>query len=332
MFDNKPIISVIVPIYKTEKYLEKCVHSILNQVFENFELILVDDGSPDDCPRMCDEYARVDKRIRVIHKENGGLVSARIAGVNSASGKYITFVDSDDWISKEHLLNAVTAIQEKEADIISCGYSFFSGNNNIAVYNQVFPVGYYDKKQLENEVYKEMISCDEKFYTFGVFPNLCFKFIKKELVAKAQKKVPSNITIGEDAAITYKCLLDAESLQIIDDCGYYYRNNPNSMMNAYDKTMMDKVLILLNYMKDYLNDYKYMEKQFKQYSLMLILKVIENEKKSCDMLGSLKEFRKNKCVNSSLKLSFLKPYKKNRRNLLRTFCFKYHLYYGLKFI
>ena len=99
--ERNPLISVIVPVYKVEAYLDKCVKSILNQTYRNLEIILVDDGSTDNCPAMCDEYARQDARITVIHKENGGLSSARNAGMEIANGEYIGFVDSDDWIAPE---------------------------------------------------------------------------------------------------------------------------------------------------------------------------------------------------------------------------------------
>lgn len=106
-----PEISIIVPIYKTESYLERCINSILNQSFTDFELILVDDGSPDSCPQICDAWAKKDKRICVIHKENGGLSSARNAGIYITRGNYIGFVDSDDWIAPdmyEMLYNSAT--------------------------------------------------------------------------------------------------------------------------------------------------------------------------------------------------------------------------------
>ena len=94
----KPLISVIIPVYNVERYLDECIKSIVNQTYENLEIILVDDGSPDNCPRMCDDWAKKDERIRVIHKENGGLASARNAGMNICTGEYISFVDSDDWM------------------------------------------------------------------------------------------------------------------------------------------------------------------------------------------------------------------------------------------
>ena len=106
-------ISVIIPIYKVEKYLNRCVESVVNQSYQNLEIILVDDGSPDNCPKMCDDWAEKDNRIKVIHKENGGLSDARNAGLKVAMGEYISFVDSDDWIAKDfyevliRVLNAV---------------------------------------------------------------------------------------------------------------------------------------------------------------------------------------------------------------------------------
>ena len=97
------LISVIVPVYQVEEYLDRCVQSIVDQTYTNLEIILVDDGSPDRCPQMCDEWAKRDSRIRVIHKENGGLSDARNAGMQAASGTYIAFVDSDDWVSERYI-------------------------------------------------------------------------------------------------------------------------------------------------------------------------------------------------------------------------------------
>ncbi len=113
-------ISVIVPIYKVEEYLHRCIDSIINQTYTNLEIILVDDGSPDNCPMICDEYAKKDSRIRVIHKKNGGLSDARNAGLEIATGEYIGFVDSDDWIHKDMYHILYKNIIEKDADIAEC--------------------------------------------------------------------------------------------------------------------------------------------------------------------------------------------------------------------
>ncbi len=120
-------ISVIVPIYKVEKYIDECIQSVLKQTFSDYELILVDDGSPDNCGTICDEYAKRDKRIHVIHQKNGGISAARNAGLNlffsNIGNKYVTFIDSDDWISAHYLEQLYTTAITTDADIVSCDYS-----------------------------------------------------------------------------------------------------------------------------------------------------------------------------------------------------------------
>lgn len=119
--ENEPLISVIVPVYKVERYLDRCVESIVNQTYRNLEIILVDDGSPDGCPAMCDAWAERDERIRVIHKENGGGGSARNAGLVQAAGEYIAFVDSDDYISPG-MYEGLLSLMDRETDIVECGF------------------------------------------------------------------------------------------------------------------------------------------------------------------------------------------------------------------
>lgn len=125
------MISIIVPVYKVEKFLPKCIESILNQTYSEFELILVDDGSPDSCPQICDEYAKRDKRIVVIHQKNSGVSVARNAGLDIARGQYIGFVDPDDFIALNMYEKMVQAIENSEAEMIICGYDYYDENYNI---------------------------------------------------------------------------------------------------------------------------------------------------------------------------------------------------------
>lgn len=128
---TEELISVVVPIYKVEKFLPTCIESIIRQSYRNLELILVDDGSPDSCPSICEKYKQVDSRIKVIHKKNGGLSDARNAGLKIAKGKWITFIDSDDYVGADFLRVLYTVAVLNEADISICDYSAVLDNNGL---------------------------------------------------------------------------------------------------------------------------------------------------------------------------------------------------------
>ena len=127
IYETSPLISIIVPVYDVEPYLRKCIDSILIQSYRDLEIILVDDGSPDNCGAICDEYAEKDKRIKVIHKKNGGLSDARNAGLDIATGEYIGFVDSDDWVMPDMYEYLYKAVKEYDADMSVCGYYDYWG-------------------------------------------------------------------------------------------------------------------------------------------------------------------------------------------------------------
>lgn len=127
---KKDLVSIIVPIYKVEEYLDKCVESLINQTYQNIEIILVDDGSPDNCPMLCDEWAKKDSRINVIHKENGGLSDARNYGIDAAKGDYIVFVDSDDYTEENMIENLFNSLKKEEADIAICNFYIEDENTN----------------------------------------------------------------------------------------------------------------------------------------------------------------------------------------------------------
>ena len=136
---NNPLISVIVPVYKAEAYLERCVNSIINQTYKNLEIFLVDDGSPDNCGQICDEYAKADSRIRVIHKQNGGQSSARNAALDVMTGDYVGFVDSDDWIEPSMYERLMSLVQEFGAEISVCGVQCDWSNGKTVFYNDEYP-------------------------------------------------------------------------------------------------------------------------------------------------------------------------------------------------
>ena len=152
------MISIVVPVYKVEKYLNRCVDSILNQTYTDFECILVDDGSPDKCGQICDEYAELDKRIRVIHKENGGLSDARNVGIDAAKGEYILFVDSDDWIHPQLIELTLKIIIKEKADVVSYDYKKVNNAGNLPFYDvdeEIGKVTTYSREYIIENLYNE---------------------------------------------------------------------------------------------------------------------------------------------------------------------------------
>lgn len=269
--------SIIVPIYKVEKYLPQCIESILSQTYTDFELILVDDGSPDNCPKICDEYAAKDNRIKVIHKENGGSVSARKLGVHFAKGDYICFVDGDDFIANDMLENYENVLSKQKVDIICTGYSRYYNENKIITVNQIIKSGFYSKNQLIEHIYPKMLST-EPFYTFYIAPTVWSKCFRRTICEESNNPIPENISLGDDVAVVYHALLLANSINVIDYCGYMYRENPNSMTHTYDKKLYEKIKTLIIYLKDVVQKTNWQVKnQINEYTTMLLIHAKSNE-------------------------------------------------------
>lgn len=220
--------SIIVPIYNVQPFLNQCIDSILGQEYGNFELILVDDGSTDGCPGICDYYASADSRVAVVHKENGGLVSARKAGALRATGDYVCCVDGDDFISEKYTKKFAEAIEAYSSDIVCCNYYTFKKDQKKARVMR-FPDGVYDRKRMEREAFPYLLHSQNSQH----FPQTIWcKAIKRELYCQIQEKVDPVITTGEDCAVAIPCLYKSSSITIIKDPLYYYRCNSNSITRS----------------------------------------------------------------------------------------------------
>lgn len=227
------LFSIIVPVYGIEKYLPKCIDSILAQSCTDFELILVDDGAKDASGSICDQYKEKDRRIKVIHKENGGLVSARKAGLQEAKGDYIVPIDGDDWVDTELLASmAELLVQYPRLDLIC--YGMYQGVNDERYLSKPVPEceGLYDEDKIKESILPHLIKGDN-----GVRfpPNVCGKVFSRKFYQKYQLAVPDTIALGEDAAVTYPLVSQAKSMFITKRCFYYYRMNPNSMTKSRKK-------------------------------------------------------------------------------------------------
>ena len=221
-----PKISVIVPVYNVEEYLDECVNSIISQSYANLEIILVDDGSPDGCPAKCDDWAGRDARIRVIHKKNGGLSDARNAGLDICTGEYVAFVDSDDWIKPDMYRRMLSAIERERADICACNIISCYPNREVTWGGKTYVAG--DSETMLDLLYSDTlypVSAWNKLYRRELWAG--FRFPKGKLC--------------EDAFTTYLLLDKAERIVQITDPLYCYRIRPQSIMtSAFSAKNMDE--------------------------------------------------------------------------------------------
>ena len=245
---NTAEISVIVPIYKIEEYLPKCISSILKQSFTNFELILVNDGSPDNCPKICDDYARLDTRIRVVHKENGGLLSARKEGLRQSKGKYIAYVDGDDWVDEYYLDILYKLAVENNADLVKTGH-FREFDGKIETIKPTV-ARKYNEHEIRTNVLPSAIYNGE-FCGHGVSTYVWNKLFKKSILEKILYDIPNEIVMGEDAAISYSYLSIAKSLVVSKIPLYYYRQRHDSIVKSIEnpKTEYYRLGLLMNFLK-----------------------------------------------------------------------------------
>lgn len=270
---NTVKISVIVPIYRIEHYLSKCIDSLLQQSFLDFELILVNDGSPDNCPRICDDYAKMDKRVRVVHKENGGLLSARKAGLKEAKGTYISFVDGDDWVDRFYLDILYKLAVANDADLVVTGH-FREFDGKIETIKPKL-VGIYGEKELKSKILPNAIYNGE-FCEHGISTYVWNKLFKRELLGTILYDVPNEIIMGEDAAITFSYLSISKRIVISSIPLYYYRQRHDSIVKSIEnsKTEYYRLGLLMNFLKSKLLkalDEKNLKEQITYYLYSQIL-------------------------------------------------------------
>lgn len=262
---SNPFLSIIIPVYNVEPYLARCLDSILAQTFTDFEAILVDDGSTDGSAVICDSYAQKDERFFCFHKENGGHTSARQMGLRHANGTYITFVDSDDWISPDMYEKMCGAARNTGADTVCCNYIASTPKEEIQCRSS-FQGGLYRKAQLEELVYPRMIYSGV-YFTFGVAPSLCNKIFRKNLLEKNLLSIPLSVKVGEDALVSYICLLESSSVYFCEEYFYYYRSSSSSLTHTMEEKRLSENRILFDTLLNTidLSVYPYMEWQLDYY-------------------------------------------------------------------
>lgn len=225
-----PLISVIVPVYKVEKYLKKCVDSILSQTLQDFEVFLIDDGSPDNCGKICDEYSEKDNRIIVIHKKNGGLSDARNVALNKISGEYITFIDSDDYVSQNHLETLYNALVNSESDMSVCNISSYSDNQ-------------YDDSFFKPSNCFKVLDDRKSIFNPAIPPCACAKLFKKTIFNDIRFPVGR---LYEDIFVNHEVLAKAKRLALTGENTYYYLIRSDSIMHQEYKPAFTDIIDALN--------------------------------------------------------------------------------------
>ena len=305
-------VSIIVPVYQVEKYIRQCVDSILAQTFTDFELILVDDGSKDQSGKICDEYARMDTRVKVIHKENGGAADTRNRGVNQAVGNYVMFVDSDDYLAPTMLECLYRNILNENADIAACNYLYFFENDR--------------KKDFATNVQSEVLTGTEIFYyrknerNYGFWTVVWNKLMKRETVGKVRFRSGKYY---EDEFWANEIYQMDIKIVTIPECLYYYRQHENSTMRQKKiARSLDLIEAYQERIYIYLQEQKYSRQAYKVlvYSLehleeskRLITnederkKYIQAEKRTKDIVNQLKKRKLSRIQKVSLMFLGINP-------------------------
>lgn len=240
------LISVIVPVYNVEKYLHKCINSILNQTYKNLEIILIDDGSTDNSGKICDEYALKDNRIKVIHKENGGLSSARNAGLDICSGDYIGFVDSDDYIAEDMYEYLYVNLIKNNADVAMCNY-WIENNLNTEIADS----------SLEKFILNNKSNILKFHLEHGMFFPVWNKIFKKEIIKNIKFPIGLN---AEDVFILIDWINNCNKIVFGNDCKYFYLKRETSLYNRpANKNLFDEVIAFKKIMSYINNNLEFIE-------------------------------------------------------------------------
>ncbi|MBR3241542.1 MAG: glycosyltransferase [Parasporobacterium sp.] len=254
---NSNLISIIVPVYKVPQYLDRCVESIIGQTYDNLEIILVDDGSPDNCPAMCDSWAGKDSRIRVVHKENGGLSDARNAGLEIAAGELIGFVDSDDWIAPEMYERLKKALDNDQSDIAACTVEM--------VWKDGTPDSILTVR--ENCVLERIEAQLALMKETKLKQPVWYKLYRKSVVAGIPFEKGK---LHEDVYWSYQVVGNAKRVSVIDYVGYFYWQRSGSIMgNNYSLKRLDSIEAIER-------RYKYIAREFPELEKTAKRSIIEN--------------------------------------------------------
>lgn len=307
---DKPKVSIIIPVYNIEKYINECIESLVNQTYDNLEIIFVDDGSKDNSGIICDKtkekYANRD--IKVVHKTNGGLVSAWKAGVEVSTGDYLSFLDGDDYIDTNMIFEMVEKTSDCKKEIISSDYVIERDSGKNSNCYQRLESGEYLSDRLKKEVKPNLLGYEHRL----IHVSRCMKLISRQLFLDNIKYSDESLLVGEDLAIMISCFMDMERLYVMDHKTYYhYRLVESSMAHKYDKYLVNNIEHLFEVILNTINS-KFSGEEVKlqtecmnrEYIIHLLL-IVKNEAR-----GNAKGYIKNikKLANDEKNRELIKEY------------------------
>lgn len=282
MCDKLPLISIIIPVYKVAEYLNECVESVTSQSYKNLEIILVDDGSPDECPAMCDVWAERDNRIKVIHKENGGASSARNAGLDAAKGEYIGFVDSDDFIDRNMYSCLFDALQKTGKKMSCCRSLTFKDSDAVSDISVSDP--------LNTEIFSACEAID-KIFSFKLGTSFWRRLFHRSLFDGL--RLPEG-EINEEYPLLLPLTVRAGGTVFVDKILYYYRDRSDSVTGTLHKSIVtlrcvrNNIEIINKQISEYgLTELKYFSFFVAKNSYFMLLSIIKNHNKINDELEAL---------------------------------------------
>lgn len=285
------LISVIVPVYNVEKYIDKCVESIRKQTYKNIEIILVDDESPDNCPQICDNYAQIDNRIRVIHKKNAGLGFARNSGLDIARGEFVAFVDSDDYLDLNRFESMINLIKRSNADVCLEGMCR-EDNGKIDIISNVFAGKCFEGEEISNILLPALIGADQ-FDKNYVGVSVCRGLYRRSIIEKKGTRFESErLWASEDMLFNLGLYKYVNKAVMSKDSGYYYRLNEGSLTHTADNTIIDKYDQLYNRVVEDSNEFSSSDEIIKRIQLTYVF----------DYKAVMKEFANQLSRKESIKL------------------------------
>ena len=309
----KPKVSIIVPVYKTRETLEKCVNSLLNQTLQEIEIILVDDGSPDESGEMCDSFCK-DPRVHVVHKENGGLSSARNAGLRIASGDYIGFVDSDDYVHSEMFYKLYDRIKTDGSDICICSHYTADSAGNIVEHHFKNMPKVLNCSEILKMLILPMIGITPGTTEKEIEGFVCRNLYRKKLISDYEFKSEREF-FAEDVISAMELYKECERITVLDECLYYYKYNGESLSNTYRPQVYKLLNNLLEWEEAYLKKEQLFEQEKQRLfstGVKFLIFSIQNIKK-----GNLGEKREQEEVKNVLEQSMI------RESIININIFKY---------